>query len=183
MFSQDAVSFRCAVTRPTNRMFIPADMTVAISSRCPARRGFTLAELVVVVLIMAILTAVAVPQMMKSVCYYNVEAATRRIKLDVELAQRYARKKSVSQTVAFATNTHSYTLSGVADLDHGASGYTVRLDRAPYQAELVSANFNGGGTLTFDGYGVPTSGGNVVVASGSRVRTVTIDSTGEVTIQ
>ena len=60
-------------------------------------------------------------------------------------------------------------------MDHPDLDYQVELTAAPYAAEIVSADFAGGTQLQFDGYGLPSSGGAVVVQSGSYQRTITVD--------
>lgn len=149
----------------------------------PRRRGFTLAELVVVVLILAIVSAVAVPRYTDAAAGFNADAAARRIKVDLEFLRQQARKASTSRAVVFDLANHSYTLSGVPDLDHASQTYTVRFTRSPYEATLVSVNCGGDATLAFDGFGKPDSTATIVVGSGRYQRTVLVEaSNGSVTI-
>ena len=77
----------------------------------------------------------------------------------------------------FDSASEAYTLPGVQDLDHAALDYTVRLQDPPYEALMVSADFGGDEVLVFDGYGLPDSGGTVVVQSGQYQKTVSVDPT------
>jgi hypothetical protein len=77
----------------------------------------------------------------------------------------------------------SYTLSGVKNLDNPNNTYTVDLQKSPYSLDSATANFNSSQTLTFDGYGTPSSGGTIVLSAKSHQCTVTIDSVlGAITI-
>ena len=154
------------------------------TTRPKNRRGFTLAELMIVVLIMGILSAATVPKLLDSVAFYSVDAAAKRIKQDLELARRRARSKSVAQSVQFDSNTSTYVLPNVQHIDRSGATYSVNLTRAPYSSSLYSVNFNGSETVTFNGYGVPSSAGTIEVEAGTYAQTITVDATtGKVTIQ
>ena len=73
-------------------------------------------ELVIVLFITAILTAVAAPRFFESLSRYRVESAARRIAHDLRLARQHARTVSASQSVVFnSPSTDQYELTG---LDH-----------------------------------------------------------------
>ena len=75
-------------------------------------------------------------------------------------------------------------MSGVAHLNDSAAAYSVLMADPPYRSTLVSADFGGDATVKFDGFGVPDSGGTVVVAAGGISVTVVLDAnTGEAAIQ
>ncbi len=148
--------------------------------------GFSLLELAVVVSIIAILAAIAIPRYAAAIVQERLDATARRIVLDLTFAQRQARMSSASRSVAFTAANHSYTLTGIADPDHPGNTYTVNLSKPPYEATIMSASFGSGTQITFDGYGLPLNGvgGSVVIQVGSRIKTVTIDgASGAVSVQ
>jgi prepilin-type N-terminal cleavage/methylation domain-containing protein len=149
-------------------------------SSCAA--GFTVIELVVVMLVMSILAAAATPAFIDSLLFHRVESAARRVKADLELARHTARLTSAAQAVTFSGNT--YTLSaGVDSFDVPGTSYVVDLSASPYELSSVAADFAGDPEITFDGYGTASSGGAVVLGTRNHECTVTLDAAnGSVTI-
>jgi len=149
----------------------------------PSRPAFSLLELILVLVILAVLGAVAAPRYASANARYRADFTARRIAADLQLAQRAARAAGSSTVVSFDTVNHSYQLTGVDALD-GAGTYGVDLQVSPYQSTLNTASFGSGSILTFDGWGVPDANGTVVVSVGSETRTVTLSHpSGDVAIQ
>jgi type II secretion system protein H len=142
--------------------------------------AFSLIELIVVLVIVGVLAAVAIPRFAGSAVRQRVDAAARRVAADLNLARRHAYHASASQSVGFDVSANSYRLAGLPDPDHPAVDYEVCLSDQPYQAQLVSADFSGFEKVTFDAFGAPNNGGAVVVAVGDQKRIVVVDpDTGE----
>lgn len=158
-----------------------------LSSSDPAspstgRSAFTMTEMVIVVMVMGIVAATAAPVFWNSLVYHRVEAAAQRLKADLELVRHTARLTSAAQTIEFTNST--YTLpAAVKHLDDPNASYAVDLSASPYEITTLTANFSGDETVTFNGYGVPTSGGTVVLTCNGHSSTVTLNAaTGEVTV-
>ena len=152
--------------------------------RLAPRRGFHLIELVLVLALIATLTAIAAPRYSGAVIRYRASAAAQRIVADIALARSEARTKSAAQTVEFDVNNDSYLLFNVSSLDDVNAHYLIDLTESPYHADLISADFGGTATLTIDGYGRPVSGGVIVVRVGSTDKTISVDSeSGKATVQ
>ena len=165
--------------RPTTRQHCGTERL-----RSKRRAGFTLAELTIVALIIGIMSVATVPKFMDSVESFQVDAAAKRVKQDLEMARRRARSKGASQAVNFTIGTSTYTLPNVPDLNHPGQNYSVDLTRVPYASQLTTVNFSGSAAVTFDGYGVPSNAGTIVLQAGRYARTMTIEvTTGKVTIQ
>jgi prepilin-type N-terminal cleavage/methylation domain-containing protein len=145
-------------------------------------RGFSLVELVLVVCIMAVAAAMAVPRFASAVTRNRVDAASNRVVADLALAQRHARLSSAGQHVLFDCTTSSYRLPGLADPDHPNSEYEVRLADPPYEATLGNIVLGGNSELIFDPYGVPNTSGSVAVQCGEFSRVISIDAIGRTTI-
>lgn len=158
--------------------------------RCARRStGVTLIELVVVLLVLAIVSAIAVPRFAGTLNATGVKTAARRIGRDIALVRSWARITSQSQSIGFDVKHNTYTLSGVPNSNSSSSANTVALADGTLNATLASVNLaTGSTTLTFNGFGVPvglpSGGGTIVVSSGPVSSTVTVDPiTGFVTIQ
>ena len=144
------------------------------------RSAFTIIELAVVLLIMSIVGAAALPTFFRSLEQQRLESAARRIKQDLEQVRQTARTLSKSETLTF-TSASVYSLSAdVQGLDHAIQTYSVNLAASPYNVTTVSTTSLGSpAKVTFDGYGATTASGTIVLQIGSYSRTVTIDpSTG-----
>ncbi|MDP6543810.1 MAG: prepilin-type N-terminal cleavage/methylation domain-containing protein [Phycisphaerae bacterium] len=138
--------------------------------------GFSLLELVVVLVIMAILAAIVTPRYGQAIARYRVAAVAKKVAADLTFARKRARISSSSQAVNFNVAENAYQLPGVTDSKTAASDYSVTLSSSRYKARIVSADFDGDADVTFDGYGVPDSGGTVVVAVGDYSKTILLDA-------
>ena len=79
--------------------------------------GFSLMELVLVMSIISILSAIAAPRYIGSIQNYRVKAAAKRIQVDLEYARTRAKSISMSKTVAFDVANDNYTISSESALD------------------------------------------------------------------
>jgi type II secretory pathway pseudopilin PulG len=141
-------------------------------------------EISLVLAIVAVLAAIAAPRYGRASARYRADLAARRIMADLRLAQSCARAASSSRTVSFNATTEQYQLLGIPALDGVAGDYTIVLSAEPYRGDLVSATFGGSVQVIFTGWGLPNSGGTVVVSCGSQQRTVVVDgATGRVSLQ
>ncbi len=137
-------------------------------------RGFTLLELLVVFLILAVLMAVAVPRLGELSARRRLAAAVTRVRTDIDYARRMARAAGTTRSVVFKVSLNRYQLAGAGDLDHPGDAYVVDLGAEPYRAEIVSALFGTTNVLTFDGYGQVEKPGSVVLRVGAYQETLQI---------
>jgi prepilin-type N-terminal cleavage/methylation domain-containing protein len=153
-------------------------------ARRPKRRGFSLIELVLVVMIITTLSAMALPRYGNSLAHWRVDSAARRVAADFMLARNVAKIKSSTQIIKFTTPGSAYQLIGYASLDAPASGYIVDLANEPYRATIVAVNLGGTDQVTFDRFGQPSVGGTIVVQSGQFTATIALNGqTGKAVVQ
>lgn len=151
---------------------------------CPADpRGFTLIEVTIVLLVISIITALAVPRLIDALSYHRIEAAAQRVRRDLELARRIAQTRSASQSVQFDAANNLYDIPGLADFDRSGQSYRVRLDQSPTTATTSAVDFGGDGEVIFNGYGLPDTSGSVTIRVGGYQRVVVVEPDGCVVVQ
>lgn len=133
-----------------------------------AGRGFSILELVVVLALISVAAAIAVPRYMGSQARYRVTASAARVAADISRAQALARASSAGVEVQFSVAKAIYSVNALAP--GGLGGFTTDLSVPPYLSWVDAANFSGTRTLTISGLGVPAPGT-------LRVRTETLAST------
>ncbi len=132
-------------------------------------------EVAIGVLIVGILAAAAAPKFTDSLHWYQVQAAAERVRADLNMARRLAMSSSANRTIQFSTAGNSYTILGIDSPDRVGRPYTIQLGDSPYRSLLMSTSLGGDEAVQFNYYGVPDSGGQIVIASGGFERTVQID--------
>lgn len=139
--------------------------------------GFTLIELVVVMVIIATLGAIAVPRLQGSTRAQRVESAAIRVVNDLNHARTLARTTGAEQRITFTSvgPTASYTLLDAAPLRPGDAAFTVTLSDEPYRVRIDAVDFGGDSTLVYSGYGLPDTGGQVVLSHAGHQATITVD--------
>ncbi len=162
-------------------------MTKSDANQRLAPGGFTLVELLVVVLILAILAAVVIPQAV-GVGGVQAQSAARLVLADLEYAQNHAIVTQTNTTVTFDTGGNSYTVSNESGtLVHPITkqAYTVDFDTQHGfgSVSLNAADFGGAPSVTFDALGAPNADGTVDIVGGSqRYRVSVAPVTGRVRV-
>jgi prepilin-type N-terminal cleavage/methylation domain-containing protein len=142
--------------------------------RTPNLKGFTLIEVILVMMVIAILAAVAMPRLDIAITTSkaSVEGAAHMIASDIRYAQEFAMANRVSKSVTFNSGSSIYTFNPQSTFD--PSG------RLP-SGVTISTSF----TVTFNSLGEPIAGGgsSVTVSDGVNTRTITVTQyTGKVNI-
>jgi len=85
------------------------------------KKGFSLLELMIVIAIIAIVSAVAIPAVLSWLPGYRLRAAVRDLKSDMVLSRLRAIRENASVATNFNTGGNSYTIF----LDNGEGGGTA----------------------------------------------------------
>jgi len=160
-------------------------------------RGFTLIELIIVVVILSIAALTAIP-MMSSAASMQIRSATNMIAADLEYAKSMAISRAQNFSVVFNAGAESYQIEDQYGnvLPHPVKkgfDYVIdfqndgRLDKV----DIVSVNFDATSKVTFDYLGSPYNGndnplnnGVISLQAGGTTITVNVEPvTGYVSIQ
>ncbi len=149
----------------------------SLAVRAPSRaRGaaFTLIELTMVLVLVGVIAAIAMPRYANSLARYHVEQSAKRLQADLILARQLAIRGSRGIRVGFVTGSASnYFLAGVPDPDRPE----------PYAATFDTISVGGDDRLIFDGFGIPDTTATIMLLVGSERRRVVVDASGEVGIE
>lgn len=160
-------------------MFRNASRSVVRNGLC--RRGYSLVDVTLTVLILGVLASVAIPRFTSALDDYRGESAVQRLVTDLQWARRHARATGTAETVTFDTTAGCYAFSSIRDPNRADQMYSVRLADSPWLARISRVTFDDSQALTFDGFGFPQSSGKIELSVGGTVRVVTVDgSTGVV---
>jgi prepilin-type N-terminal cleavage/methylation domain-containing protein len=155
--------------------------------------GFTMMEILVVVTLIAILTAVAIP-MFKSSSDRKAELEGAQIESIIRHAQVLARTRRESFQVAFSVAQNVVALFDVAGGQTALSGKEIPMEKLQAGDEdyvyylphgtLKTVDFAGTAFLTFGSGGAAQDGGQVVITYGDYDLTITVtQTTGSVSMQ
>ena len=147
------------------------------------RRAFSLVELVMVIVIIAMLASIAAPRFANATERYRVQLAAARLQADLLYARERAMATGKGLSVVVDPDAGTYTIGGAADPDHLLPQFTVNLAAEPYGVRITSADFGGTAKLNINGFGVPGAGGTIRLSGGAGDVVVTIEAgTGAVTV-
>ena len=145
--------------------------------------GFSLLELVLVLAIIGIATAIAVPRYMGSIQNYRLNASARRMVTDLEFARSQAKATSSSRTFQVVVVDDAYLIGEETQIDRASDTYRVDLKLAPYHTAIKSIDLGGDAELVFNGFGEPDSNGVIIINTLQGKKAILIDSvTGEISI-
>lgn len=148
-----------------------------VVNRQTGRGGFTLGELLIVLAIMSVVVAVALPRWTASLQKYRVANAAARIAADIARTQSAAYSTSAPKTITFTVSSSQYSISGVTSLNGSSATNVVALTHEPYRCSLVSVwGQTGTQTITFDGHGIPDKGGTIIVALNGQQKSIVVDA-------
>ncbi len=134
--------------------------------------AFTLIEMVMVLVIIAIGATLATPRLARAMVKYRLARAARKVVTDLDHARNRARTTARAQSVQFDPAENQIRLPGAPDPDDAAGEYVTDLADEPYRTHILSAEFGSDREVIFSGLGECDSGGTVTIRSGQQTATV-----------
>ncbi len=130
--------------------------------------------MVMVLTIISLAAAIAVPRFAKAINRRNADSAARRLVQDIALARQHARVTSSDISVDFRT-APAYEMANVPDPNDPNESYSVNLSGAPYNVSQWDVDFAGTRELSFDMYSRPSRRGTIIIRVGEEFRTISIN--------
>jgi prepilin-type N-terminal cleavage/methylation domain-containing protein len=135
-------------------------------------KGFTLIESVIVVFIVIILAALAIPSFQRFAANGNLKAAAREIISDFSRLKGRAMSENTKFSVKFDVAQNNYLIQGAG---------TNQIKTPQYFAKdimITRADFGGGSSITFQTRGTTSAGSVILTNNRNSTATITTNITG-----
>ena len=145
-----------------------------------ATMGFTLVELTIIIVLIAIFAAIAMTRVRSGLSNIQVQVAIDQITSDIDLAKSMAFARHDTITIVYAPAQERYSIytgpdgsrAIISDFPYSESG-VISFDNARFiDVDITGASFNGSPELQFLPLGEPKTGGSVTLNS----KTITIEN-------
>jgi len=142
--------------------------------RTPARSGYTLTEVMMVVMIVGLATAIAIPQIARIRTNFALDEATQQLQSDLRRSQSEAIRRNRQVNVT-RVNDSTYRLAV-----NGAGGVVIDEHQLPSPVKFGAGSAT---TLQIRSFGQPIeTSTSFVLTLNSRQRTVRMNAVGRVTV-
>lgn len=132
------------------------------------RRGFSLIELVLVIIVIGMVAAIAVPRVSSAQSGNRLSAAQSRLVAEFEMAADLAKAKGRTHTIQLHLGESEFRVYEGRPGSLGALVRSVPMARSPYEVYFASTNIaNPQGYLTVDGFGMYSANARVRIVAGS----------------
>lgn len=145
--------------------------------------GFTLIEIVVVIVLLGIITIVAVPQFTNTLASKRLYDAIEKLNDDLNYCRDYAISQHTNTYIRFGIANNRYRLfygdtyaTRVALYDparSSAAWFTINSVYTNVSLQSVSFASN---IISFDWWGTPSEGGSVVLTNGTNTHTISVSA-------
>jgi prepilin-type N-terminal cleavage/methylation domain-containing protein len=144
-------------------------------------KGFSLIELIIVIALISIVSAFAVPMWQKYTANTNLKNAAREVMADLSNAKQQAVEENLDvYRLTFNVAGNNYALSRT---DTGATSWTKSVASLGNGILIDSVNFSGGSVVSFKKRGT-VSMGNLTLRNGlGSTATITVTITGRSYVQ
>jgi len=130
----------------------------------------------VVLVIISAFAGLALPAYGSAVARYRLDSAAYELSGELDRAAAHARMVGAMVTIRFNVAGDTVEFDDVPHRTTNATSYSIDLRESPRDAGIVSADFNTAEEYTVSGFGVPSSGGVVMLQNTAAARQLTIDA-------
>ena len=144
------------------------------------KTGFTIVELVLVIMIMAALAMIVAPVFQNSIPRIKLRSEARKLMAETRNVQQQAISSNATYVINFIDGTDTLTISYFDEDSNEHFRYSYTLDPS---IDLVNTSFSGN-KLEFNILGEPSEGGDIVIRNNRNESSIirVAPSTGKVSI-
>jgi len=144
------------------------------------QKGFTLVEAIIVIFIISIVTAIAIPQFQKMATNANLRAAARDLVADFSSLKQRAMSENMAYKITFndAEDINNYAIQQ-------KEGATIQIKTPALFGgiRIFSASFGRGKTINFHTRGTASAGHVVLVDERNSTATITVNFAGRIHVR
>ncbi len=177
-YRDETLSFEHSFTRPGQHQqtgafpFPEGHMNTALNR---LNRGFSMIELVIVVTILGIITAIAVPKFADAATGRKLQAGKKQLLADIETAKLRARATSKQHTLKFYPSEEIYVIVEGNEITREAIVIARDFSEEPFDIDLNRTNLGGDQVMVITAFGDISPSGRVQLRYSTTALTVDIE--------
>ncbi|AQS58477.1 prepilin-type N-terminal cleavage/methylation domain-containing protein [Desulforamulus ferrireducens] len=152
-----------------------------------ANKGFTLLEMVVVIMILGIVTAVALPNYGRPLSDYRLYTAARQMQVEIRSLQQRSlslNDTELANSMQFGTGITTYSITEVVRASPSSFQYKTKQIKLPDGISIISTSFNSN-RLNISKNGTVNNGGTITLGNavtGKRLYVIVATGSGRVRV-